>query len=123
MIRIPEEYKENEKRGKCRVCGKAVQRPFRKYCSGKCSLKYQECFKSWASYKKEVIAERGHKCEKCLDEKKDLEFDHITAIINGGDMWDKTNLQLLCRQCHAKKTVADMRRRNAGGANQLLLQT
>jgi len=34
--------------------------------------------------------------------------DHIKAIINDGDMWDENNLQVLCEDCHKKKTKEDM---------------
>lgn len=34
--------------------------------------------------------------------------DHIKAIINDGDVWDKNNLQVLCEDCHKKKTKQDM---------------
>ena len=37
-----------------------------------------------------------------------FEVDHITAIKNGGDMWDKKNLQVLCVDCHKKKTKGDI---------------
>jgi len=37
-----------------------------------------------------------------------FEIDHIKAVINGGDMWDEKNLQVLCDECHKKKTKEDM---------------
>ena len=37
--------------------------------------------------------------------------DHITALCNGGDMWDKKNWQVLCSECHKKKTIKDLRER------------
>ena len=123
LIRIPEQYKVNEQKGLCRVCGGAIVKPYRKYCGDDCWAKYQQCFLTWGMHKKNIIKERGHRCEKCGVEGKPIELDHITAIINGGDMWNKENLQLLCHQCHNKKTGADMRRRNAGGAEQTLLAT
>lgn len=65
--------------------------------------------KDWAEYKKDsgrktfLISERGHKCEDCgLTEWKDfpitLELHHIDGNrVNN----EKTNLQLLCCNCHA----------------------
>lgn len=38
-----------------------------------------------------------------------FDVDHIVAITNGGDMWDKQNLQVLCIDCHKKKTKEDMK--------------
>ena len=37
-----------------------------------------------------------------------VEVDHIIAVALGGDMWDKKNMQVLCRNCHAEKTKNDM---------------
>ncbi len=38
-----------------------------------------------------------------------LEVDHITAICNGGAMWDESNLRTVCNRCHVKKTTEDVR--------------
>lgn len=38
----------------------------------------------------------------------ELDVDHIIAIANGGDVFDKKNLQVLCKNCHKKKTKQDM---------------
>ena len=38
-----------------------------------------------------------------------FEVDHIVAIKNGGKMWDKTNLQVLCGSCHKEKTKIDLK--------------
>ncbi len=38
----------------------------------------------------------------------ELDVDHIIAIANGGDVFDKKNLQVLCNGCHKKKTKEDM---------------
>ncbi len=33
-----------------------------------------------------------------------LEVDHRVPISQGGDEWDASNLQSLCRGCHIRKT-------------------
>ena len=38
-----------------------------------------------------------------------FDVDHILAICNGGDQWDKKNLQVLCTDCHKVKTKSDMK--------------
>jgi len=35
--------------------------------------------------------------------------DHIKALCNGGDMWDKSNWQVLCSECHKNKTKEDLK--------------
>lgn len=50
----------------------------------------------------------------CMDI-KDLMVDHIVPFDRGGKNMVK-NLQLLCRVCHHKKTMKEMKgRRNEGG--------
>jgi 5-methylcytosine-specific restriction endonuclease McrA len=43
--------------------------------------------------------------------------DHITAVRDGGEFWDRDNWQTLCMRCHGRKTAAEVRnRRGNGGA-------
>ena len=43
-----------------------------------------------------------------LPYEKGFEVDHRTAIVNGGEMWDIDNLQVLCSDCHKEKTKKDL---------------
>lgn len=122
-ISIPEEYKENERKGLCRVCGKPKpkwDKARRKYCSDDCYYKYQECFKCWTTLRDEIL-KRDKRCVKC-GSTKDLEIDHIKALINGGDMWDKNNLRVLCHKCHVKKTKHDFYEKKYVAHNQRRLK-
>jgi len=38
-----------------------------------------------------------------------FEVDHKVAIVNGGDEFDINNLQVLCTECHKKKTKNDLK--------------
>lgn len=38
-----------------------------------------------------------------------FEVDHKIAVVNDGDMWDVSNLQVLCAECHKDKTQEDMK--------------
>jgi hypothetical protein len=108
-INIPEEYKKNEDKGLCRVCGKPKSqwdKGRRKYCSDDCWWKYQQCFYTWDKLRKEILA-RDKVCTNC-GSAKNLEVDHIIAIVNGGKMWDKNNLRVLCHRCHVQKTKQDL---------------
>jgi 5-methylcytosine-specific restriction enzyme A len=40
------------------------------------------------------------------------ETDHIVPLSDGGALWDRTNLQALCSDCHAAKTRAENAKRN-----------
>ena len=106
QILIPPEYIKNEENNVCRVCGKLIKRPFRKYCSTKCLLKYQKCFKTWTGLRDRILAKQ-ESCEKCGSKDK-LEVDHKLAIMNGGEMWNEDNLQVLCHRCHLRKTKSDL---------------
>ena len=43
------------------------------------------------------------------------EVDHIKPRDEGGDMWDRANLQPLCRECHENKTRRQMLKAPARG--------
>ena len=61
---------------------------------------------------------QGGICEACYQEpkqSKDLHLDHIKPLADGGDAYDLDNLQFLCRSCHGKKSIEEMRGR--GGVN------
>jgi len=46
-------------------------------------------------------------CERRICGKLTAEYDHITALINGGGNRE-SNIQLLCVECHGQKTKADV---------------
>jgi len=40
---------------------------------------------------------------------KGFEVDHIIPVSQEGDQWDKKNLQVICYDCHKKKTKQDLK--------------
>lgn len=62
----------------------------------------------WIKLKKELIKERGNKCEKCGKETNKLIGDHIIPIKFFGEEFNKKNIQLLCEECNKKKTSNDL---------------
>lgn len=61
-----------------------------------------------------LMKSRGHylhdfPSEYRYTENISFEVDHIVALKNGGKMWDKHNLQVLCNKCHRKKTNIDLK--------------
>ena len=46
-------------------------------------------------------------CKMCLDEGRTTPsemVDHVKEINKGGSIWDESNHQCLCNNCHAKKS-------------------
>ena len=59
--------------------------------------------KRWRRLRLQVFHEVGWRCEKC-GKTGALECDHIQPLRAGGEMWSRSNLQALCRDCHIRKT-------------------
>lgn len=60
--------------------------------------------------KDRILHAQGHRCAHCGNQfhaRLRPEFDHITALINGGENREG-NLQALCDLCHGPKTVEDV---------------
>lgn len=60
----------------------------------------------WQKLRRQVLEADGYRCRQCGRPGR-LEVDHITAVADGGDLWDPENLQALCRGCHVAKTRAE----------------
>ena len=110
-INIPQEYKDNESKGLCKVCGKSKEK-FEKlrrvYCSEKCAVKYQECFMSWVTFRIKIL-KKNPKCKEC-GSKSLLEVDHIIPVAITGIVFDENNVQVLCKPCHLIKTKKDLKK-------------
>lgn len=64
----------------------------------------------WASIRKRVLARDLHTCQACG--RLGDEVDHIVPLSKGGtDVL--TNLQVLCKFCHSRKTASEHPRRGA----------
>ena len=66
--------------------------------------------RAWQRVRRERILAADFRCAKCGDERPwgELEVDHIRPLHKGGEAWDPANLQVLCRECHGEKTVAEI---------------
>lgn len=53
----------------------------------------------WARVRAEVLSEVGYRCERCGRAGR-LEVHHCTALRDGGDPYERGNLEVLCRSCH-----------------------
>lgn len=124
---VPKEWEQRREEGKlCPVCAKdklQFDKFKRVYCSDKCSKKFGSKWVTWNSLREKIIKRDGKICADCKKEgteSYEIEVDHITAIVNGGKMWDENNLQVLCKPCHNKKTKKDLAKRTKGNQKLLL---
>ena len=64
---------------------------------------------AWVQLRTRILARDLHLCQVCLANGRTAsasDVDHITPKANGGAD-DEGNLQSLCRDCHAAKTILD----------------
>ena len=66
--------------------------------------------KRWRTYRKAIIARRGGECVTCgatpLDQH--IHLDHIKPLVEGGEAFNEENIQILCRECHGRKTANEV---------------
>ena len=67
----------------------------------------------WERLRVQVFKRDGYRCRKCGGAGA-LEVDHITAQYRGGDPYDMSNLQTLCRGCHIEKSRGERERPDPG---------
>ena len=58
-----------------------------------------------------VMWDERHELKQGYNIRVGFDVDHITALCNGGEMWDKKNWQVLCSECHKEKTRNDLKER------------
>lgn len=66
--------------------------------------------KKWRKYRQALLMRRGSSCEVCGNVPlfdRELHVDHIRPIAEGGEVYNEANLQILCIQCHGKKTAGE----------------
>ena len=58
---------------------------------------------------KDGFWDEGHKLKAKIPGRHiQFDVDHVLALCNGGDMWDTSNWQVLCNECHKNKTRKDL---------------
>ncbi|MCY4394984.1 MAG: HNH endonuclease signature motif containing protein [Rhodospirillaceae bacterium] len=63
----------------------------------------------WAAIRRTVFNRDHWRCTSCGNAGR-LECDHVKPLQRGGDPFDMSNLQTLCRSCHIEKTRRENRR-------------
>ena len=76
--------------------------------------------KRWKALRAKLLNERGAQCERCYSIGADgeIQVHHRIPVSLGGDIWDESNLIVLCRSCHLeahreieKRKLPDWQRR------------
>ncbi len=116
---VTQKHGEDFQDGKeCRQCRKpknewgSKRKQF--YCSERCSdafHKYHWANFVWAGIREAIHKRDGERCIECGKKLVlyDAQIDHVVAIMNDGHPNNHNNLRTLCKSCHPKKTVKDLR--------------
>ncbi|MFF3416834.1 HNH endonuclease [Streptomyces sp. NPDC002698] len=59
----------------------------------------------WSRRRARTLARDRFTCRQC-GAKEHLEVDHIVPVARGGS-WEMSNLWVLCRPCHKRKTYSE----------------
>lgn len=62
--------------------------------------------RAWVKLKNQILLRDNYTCQHCGRIGGQLELDHIINKARGGDD-SPSNLQILCKECHQKKTQAE----------------
>lgn len=83
-------------------------------CSEDCTSKFHKEFctyNDWNQIRKEAFERDGHVCKECKTRKpiEQLIADHIIPIALGGEEFNLSNIQTLCKNCNKPKTAQDQK--------------
>ena len=105
---------EARRAARCVECGRALVGHRTPYCSRTCRWKFHGHY-FWDSARSYVLLRDRYTCRMCgvRHRARELDVDHIVEIAAGGAALEYSNLQTVCRACHAAKTRAFLRYRAA----------
>ena len=61
----------------------------------------------WRELRVSILERDAYTCQHCG--LAGLEVDRIRPICKGGAIWEKANLQAMCKGCHSRKTRREQR--------------
>lgn len=105
---------------RCRMCNKELTGRQLKWCGSGCNAEFgRSC--GWyvridGYYQNKAKHDGTLTCEKCGKTKfgwEEYDIDHVIPVALGGSHGPE-NLQLLCRECHRKKTASQIGLTRAG---------
>ncbi len=112
-------WEKSDKQLRCPKCSKQHSNQYDKTKRDKTSKKVYDS-KQWREHTRpSVLVRDNYKCVKCghIGKSSELVVDHIVEIKDGGDKYNKSNLQTLCIKCHAVKTEEEKRKRSKNHTN------
>ena len=99
----------------CGFCGTQLHDKRKIFCDFRCRRSFNRKFSyfmvTWRQVRYRTFRRDRWSCVKCG--RKAREVDHIIPLALGGREFDLNNCQSLCRACHMRKTVREMRDRTA----------
>lgn len=98
---------------KCTQCLSISNRSYDKHSRNKSAKKVYDST-AWRKHiRPSVLVRDGFTCAMCLHlfKASELIVDHIVEIKDGGDKFNKENLQTLCVGCHNIKTSRERKKR------------
>lgn len=99
--------RDSEGRLICLNCGKELSGRQQKYCGYECSDDWL-CKHNHQWMRSKLSKEKKYICDECGKYCWNYYIlDHIKPIALGGEEFDKTNLQILCKECDKIKTRQD----------------
>ena len=75
--------------------------------------------KKWRFLRQKILKINGYHCNICGKTAGRFEVDHKIPLLKGGKFDDLANLQVLCRNCHLKKTKIDLGKKAIDGPKKL----
>gem|GEM_PF-441027 len=95
---------------RCVECSRALASRRTPYCSRRCQWMFHGHY-FWDSARSYVMLRDRYTCRLCgtRHRARELDVDHILEIARGGAALEYSNLQTVCRACHARKTQAFLR--------------
>jgi hypothetical protein len=100
---------------KCAYCEALLSDRRKIFCDYRCRRIFNRKFSyfvvTWRQVRYRTLRRDHWSCVKCG--RRAREVDHIIPLALGGSEFEVANCQSLCRACHIKKTVGEIRNRAA----------
>ncbi len=97
----------------CGFCGVRLYDKRKIFCNSRCRRSFNRKFHyfvvTWRQVRYRTLRRDRWLCVKCG--RRAREVDHIIPLALGGSEFNTDNCQSLCRSCHLRKTIQEIRER------------